>query len=38
MVHIGEYAGADREGHWIKEPEQLDDIVAFIGRVFHELG
>jgi lysophospholipase II len=25
-----EYAGADQEGHWLKEPEEFDDIVRFL--------
>ncbi|ERF74381.1 hypothetical protein EPUS_02068 [Endocarpon pusillum Z07020] len=25
-----EYAGAEQEGHWIKEPEELADIAAFL--------
>jgi len=38
LQHIGfeiewkEYSGADEEGHWLKEPEQVDDISAFIQR------
>lgn len=38
LRHIGfevewkEYSGADEEGHWLKEPEQVDDISAFIQR------
>ncbi|KAF2689407.1 alpha/beta-hydrolase [Lentithecium fluviatile CBS 122367] len=31
-----EYVGADREGHWIKAPEQVDDIVGFLTRIFGE--
>jgi hypothetical protein len=27
---VREYVGAEREGHWVKEPEQLDDVVEFI--------
>ncbi|KAK4128845.1 alpha/beta-hydrolase [Parathielavia appendiculata] len=29
-VEWHEYSGADQEGHWIKEPEELDDIVRFL--------
>ncbi|KAK4149047.1 acyl-protein thioesterase 1 [Chaetomidium leptoderma] len=25
-----EYSGADQEGHWLKEPEEFDDIVRFL--------
>lgn len=25
-----EYTGADQEGHWFKEPEELDDIAKFL--------
>jgi lysophospholipase II len=25
-----EYVGAEREGHWVKAPEQVDHVVAFI--------
>jgi hypothetical protein len=38
LRHIGfevewkEYSGADEEGHWLKEPEQVDGISAFIQR------
>lgn len=28
-----EYAGAGQEGHWFKEPEQLDDIAEFLAAV-----
>ncbi|KAL2160758.1 hypothetical protein VTH06DRAFT_955 [Thermothelomyces fergusii] len=28
-----EYSGADQEGHWLKEPEELDDIVSFLESV-----
>ena len=30
MVTWKEYEGADEEGHWLKEPEELDDIVEFL--------
>lgn len=29
-VTLKEYAGAEQEGHWFKEPEQYDDMVAFL--------
>ncbi|KAF2116626.1 Alpha/Beta hydrolase protein [Lophiotrema nucula] len=29
-IDAREYVGAPREGHWVKEPEQLDDIVEFL--------
>jgi hypothetical protein len=29
-VEVREYTGAEREGHWLKEPEQLDDVVTFL--------
>ncbi|KAF2465971.1 alpha/beta-hydrolase [Lindgomyces ingoldianus] len=29
-IEVHEYMGAERNGHWIKEPEQLDDIVLFV--------
>lgn len=25
-----EYVGAEQEGHWLKEPEEIDDIVQFL--------
>jgi len=25
-----EYSGAERDGHWVKEPEEFDDIVTFL--------
>lgn len=28
-----EYTGADQEGHWLKEPEEFDDIVRFLESV-----
>ncbi|KAK6532018.1 hypothetical protein TWF694_003181 [Orbilia ellipsospora] len=28
-----EYTGADEEGHWLKEPEEFDDIAEFIERI-----
>jgi lysophospholipase II len=30
MAEWKEYTGADQEGHWFKEPEQLDDIAKFL--------
>ncbi|KAF2190517.1 alpha/beta-hydrolase [Zopfia rhizophila CBS 207.26] len=30
VLEVHEYVGADREGHWVKEPEQVDDIVGFL--------
>lgn len=29
-VEWREYSGADQEGHWLKEPEELDDIARFL--------
>ncbi|KAK4649156.1 uncharacterized protein QC761_001640 [Podospora bellae-mahoneyi] len=29
-VEWREYSGAEQEGHWLKEPEELDDIVRFL--------
>jgi predicted esterase len=29
-VNWKEYKGAEQEGHWLKEPEEFDDIVAFV--------
>jgi len=29
-VDAQEYVGADRDGHWIKTPEQVNDIVEFL--------
>jgi lysophospholipase II len=31
-----EYEGADEEGHWLKEPEQINDIASFLERVDQE--
>lgn len=25
-----EYSGAERDGHWVKEPEEFDDVVTFL--------
>lgn len=30
VVTVREYEGADEEGHWLKEPEEVDDIVEFL--------
>ncbi|MCJ1365611.1 hypothetical protein MMC16_004736 [Acarospora aff. strigata] len=30
VVQWKEYAGAEEEGHWLKEPEKLEDIAAFL--------
>lgn len=32
-VEWREYAGAELEGHWLKVPEEVDDIVRFLGKV-----
>ncbi|KAH7305779.1 Alpha/Beta hydrolase protein [Stachybotrys elegans] len=32
-VEWKEYEGAEQEGHWFKEPEEIDDIFQFIQRV-----
>ena len=32
-VEWKDYVGAEEEGHWLKTPEELDDIVAFLKRV-----
>ncbi len=29
-VEAKEYVGADRDGHWVKEPEHVDDIARFL--------
>ncbi|KAI0132913.1 Alpha/Beta hydrolase protein [Xylariales sp. AK1849] len=29
-VEWHEYSGAEQEGHWLKEPEELDDIIRFL--------
>ncbi|KAJ4293710.1 hypothetical protein N0V88_005218 [Collariella sp. IMI 366227] len=29
-----EYTGADQEGHWLKEPEEFDDMASFIASSF----
>jgi lysophospholipase-2 len=29
-VEWKEYKGAEEEGHWLKEPEQVDDIASFL--------
>jgi predicted esterase len=39
LSHVGfqaewkEYSGAELEGHWLKAPEQIDDIAAFLEKV-----
>lgn len=30
-VEWNEYAGAEGDGHWIKEPEEFDQILRFLG-------
>jgi lysophospholipase II len=32
-VKSKEYLGADQEGHWLKEPEELDDVAEFLASV-----
>ncbi|EFJ13683.1 hypothetical protein SELMODRAFT_121880 [Selaginella moellendorffii] len=32
-----EYEGADQDGHWIKEPEEVDDIVAFLSDALEDI-
>lgn len=32
-VDWNEYSGADQEGHWLKGPEEVDDIVLFLRSV-----
>ncbi|KAF2499728.1 alpha/beta-hydrolase [Lophium mytilinum] len=32
QVEWKDYVGAEREGHWVKEPEEFDDIIALIRR------
>lgn len=29
-----EYTGADNDGHWVKEPEGVDDITGFLGDIY----
>lgn len=31
------YAGADEEGHWLKEPEEVEDIVEFLRGIVGEV-
>lgn len=31
-VQCANYSGAEQEGHWLKEPEEIDDIVDFVRR------
>ena len=33
QVEWKEYSGAELEGHWLKPPEQIDDMAAFLARV-----
>jgi lysophospholipase II len=33
MVEWKEYAGAEQEGHWLKVPDEMDDIVHFLKKV-----
>ncbi|KAH8171837.1 phospholipase/Carboxylesterase domain-containing protein [Sarocladium implicatum] len=33
VVDWKEYSGADQEGHWLKAPEEVDDIARFLHRV-----
>ena len=33
VVQWREYISAEEEGHWFKEPEQLDDIAEFLEAV-----
>jgi len=35
-VEWKEYKGADEEGHWLKEPEQVDDIASFLEQAAQE--
>lgn len=32
-VEWNEYSGADQEGHWLKQPEEVDDMVLFLRSV-----
>ncbi len=32
QVERREYSGAELEGHWLKAPEQIDDVAAFLAR------
>ncbi|KAJ1334027.1 lysophospholipase II [Microdochium nivale] len=31
-VQCANYSGAEQEGHWLKEPEEIDDMVDFVRR------
>ncbi|KXJ91860.1 Alpha/Beta hydrolase protein [Microdochium bolleyi] len=31
-VECYDYSGAEQEGHWLKEPEEVDDMIAFVQR------
>ncbi|KAL2209270.1 alpha/beta-hydrolase [Sarocladium strictum] len=33
IVEWKEYAGAEQEGHWLKAPEEMDDIAHFLQRI-----
>lgn len=33
MISWREYSGADQEGHWLKEPEEIDNIVDFLATI-----
>ncbi|PKS11991.1 hypothetical protein jhhlp_001287 [Lomentospora prolificans] len=32
-VEWNEYTGAEQEGHWIKVPEEVDDIIGFLRKI-----
>ncbi|KFA78624.1 hypothetical protein S40288_06976 [Stachybotrys chartarum IBT 40288] len=32
-VEWKEYQGAEQEGHWLKEPEEIDDIFQFLSKI-----
>ncbi|KAF2651976.1 alpha/beta-hydrolase [Lophiostoma macrostomum CBS 122681] len=36
QLETREYIGAEREGHWVKEPEQLDDVVTFLRTLMND--
>jgi lysophospholipase-2 len=33
IVEVHKYNGAERDGHWIKEPNELDDLVSIINKL-----
>lgn len=33
QVEWREYSGAEEEGHWFKVPEEMDDVLEFLGRI-----